>query len=395
MVQVIDAAAVNLDRDLANEPEVLLQAHLTLSRTYRNLGVYEPAEQQGRAALTLARRLRGDESLITAGVEYTLGEILANRHLTPEAESLLRHALSIYRAQTPPDRAALAGTLANLGYTLYIRPERAAEAEALFAEALDNARAAWGERDPKYLRVLNQYATLAAGKRDFARAEGMFRQILSLQEQIAPGSVATLTPQINLCVCLFNQEKLDDCEAALHHLDADVQRLVGDNSYPFAYTLMAHGVLKMRRGENGTAIPYLQRALGPLNATFASDFIVVVQCEAVLGLCLTRDNQTVEGEKWLRTAYDHGGKTDRADFAHTFGNLETALGECLLAQKRYPDAEPLLLTGYDDLEKRLGAQNRLTIEATHRLHDLYLAWNKPTEAARFAGNETTQPSPTP
>ena len=67
----------------------------------------------------------------------------------------------------------------------------------------------------------------------------------------------------------------------------------------------------------------------------------------------------------------------------------------LLAQKRYAEAEGLLLTGHDDLEKRLGAQNRLTIQATHRLHDLYLAWNKPAEAARFAGNPMAQSSPAP
>ena len=62
MVQVIDAAAATLDRDLANEPEVLLQAHLTLVRAYSRMGLREAEEQQGRAALALVRRLHGNEN---------------------------------------------------------------------------------------------------------------------------------------------------------------------------------------------------------------------------------------------------------------------------------------------------------------------------------------------
>ncbi len=395
MVQVIDAAAANLDRDLANEPEVLLQAHLTLSRTYRNLGLYEPAEQQARAALALVRRLHGEKTSATADVEFVLGDILANRRQVAEAESLLRHALSIYRAQAQPDRAALAGTLGDLGYTLYSQPERSAEAEAMVAEALGYARDAWGEHDARYLRVLHQFANVKLGERDYVKAAEIFRQEISLQDQIAPGVVASLAQQINLCICLVNMERLDELEVALRRLDADIQRLVGENSLQFTVANVLHGLLDFSRGENRLAIPYLQKALGPLSGIYAPDNITIVQCQAVMGLCLTRDNHAAEGEQWLRTATDHGGKVDRAELAHTVGSLETALGECLLSQKRYAEAEPLLLTGHDDLEKRLGTQNRLTIQATHRLHDLYIAWNKPKQAAPFAGNEPSSSTSTP
>ena len=395
MVQVIDAAAANLDHDLANEPEVLLQAHLTLAQTYRNLGLLAPAEQQARAALALVRHLHGAEASNTADVESILGNILANRWQAAEAEPLLRHAIFVYRAQAQPDRAALAGALGDLGHTLYSQPKRLAEAETIVAEALGDAHDVWGEHNPKYLRVLNALGTVKLGERDYANAAGIFRQELSLQDQITPGGAASLPPQIDLCICLLNLEKLDDAELVLNRLDADVQRLVGENSSPFAFVTVARGMLNLLKGENRLAIPYLQKALGPLNAAYKPDALNVVQCQAALGLALTRDDRAAEGESFLRVAYDHGGKLDRAEFAHNFGNLETAFGECLLAQKRYAEAEPLLLTGYDDLKQRLGAQNRLTIQATCRLQDLYMAWNKPAEAARFADDAMPRPSPTP
>ena len=58
------------------------------------------------------------------------------------------------------------------------------------------------------------------------------------------------------------------------------------------------------------------------------------------------------------------------------------MGECLAAQQHFAEAEPLLLTGYDDLQKRLASEYRQTVEANHCLQDFYLAWNKPGETAR-------------
>ncbi len=380
---MIDAAAKKLDRDLANHPAVLLQAHLTLGRTYRNLGLYEPAEQQARAALVLARRLHGNEATITAGVELILGKVLSNRQQVAEAESLLRHALSIYRAQVQPDRAALAETLAFLGYTLYSQPGRAVEAETMMSEALGFARVVWGERDPKYLNVLMQSGTVKTARQDYAGGEQIYRQVLSIQDQIMPGDVATLAPQFNLCLCLLYQGNFAEMEVVLKRLDADIQRLVGENSIQFAAANFAHGLLDFSRGDYRANILHLQTALRLFETFYPPDAVSVVQSQAVLGLCLTRENRAVEGEPLLRAAYEHGAKVDRTNFVHTVGNIETALGECLLTQKRYAEAEPLLLTGHDDLKKRLGSQNPLTIQARQRLHDLYIAWNKPTEAARY------------
>ena len=123
--------------------------------------------------------------------------------------------------------------------------------------------------------------------------------------------------------------------------------------------------------------------------------MTLVHCRALLGLCLTRTGQAAEGEPLLRTALADGVQVDRFEFEHTCGNLESALGECLLAQKRYAEAEPLLLTGQDDLDKRLGVQNRLTVHASEQLHNLYTAWNKPDQAARFVIKAPDLPTSTP
>jgi hypothetical protein len=55
----------------------------------------------------------------------------------------------------------------------------------------------------------------------------------------------------------------------------------------------------------------------------------------------------------------------------------------LTAQKRYDDAESLLVKSYNELKAKLGNQDKRTTEARQRLAKLYEDWNKPEQAAQF------------
>jgi hypothetical protein len=55
----------------------------------------------------------------------------------------------------------------------------------------------------------------------------------------------------------------------------------------------------------------------------------------------------------------------------------------LTTQKRFVEAEPLLIESYNVLKAGQGEKNPRTNEARLRLAGLYQAWNKPETAARF------------
>ena len=89
-----------------------------------------------------------------------------------------------------------------------------------------------------------------------------------------------------------------------------------------------------------------------------------------------------EGEPYLRDALAIRQKNFPADdfvVAHT----SSMLGECLTAQKRFEEAEPLLRNSYNNLKAKVGDQNRRTLDARKRLAKLYDDWNKPDQAAQF------------
>jgi hypothetical protein len=63
------------------------------------------------------------------------------------------------------------------------------------------------------------------------------------------------------------------------------------------------------------------------------------------------------------------------------GISEGALGECLTSQRRYAEAEPLLLRSYATIKNVQGEHGSSTL--ARRLMTLYQSWGKPDEAARY------------
>ena len=370
IVPMLDAAGEKLDHELADEPEILARAHETLRRAYQHLGISDRAEEHARAALALVRRLHGPDDPATARAEFHLADVLSDRYRPQEAEPLLRHALAVEREQPVPNDGDLADTLETLSF-IYATEKRSGDAEKVAQEAISHARAAWGEQDQRFLRVLNEMGNIQIAKGDYAAAAPIYRRLIALNDKVQPGGLGSIAPQINLCISLFNLEKFAELEPAVNRLQTDANRLVGEHGLPTAIALAVRGCLEFAKGDYGAAIPPLRQALDILPNNYPPGQTSVVQCRALLGLCLTRTGHAVEGEPLLRQALADGGKVDRVDFAHTVGNLETALGECLLAQNRETEAAPLLIAGYNDLKTRLGDKNPLTVKAASRLRTLH------------------------
>ncbi len=63
--------------------------------------------------------------------------------------------------------------------------------------------------------------------------------------------------------------------------------------------------------------------------------------------------------------------------------VQTDLGSCLTELARYADAEPQLLEAYESIKTKRGLQHKKTIETLERIVALYIAWDKPDQAAAY------------
>ena len=386
--EVLDAASANVDRELVTEPEVLAQVHQTLGQTYVDIGMNGMAAKQFQPALTTFRRLYGDEDLRTVAVEHQLAISLNRTGVFTGSEPLLRHEIAALRRSTPEDNAKLASALSALGFCLS-QTHRFTESESVLNEALVRTAKASGANSAASAAVLNQLGVLKRGQSNAAtgaeaREDGdaaadFLRRSLAILDQVAPDRPNEVVIRLNLCFVCLDQHQLAEAETQLERVNRDRVRIFGEvkNLYA-AEALMVADSIKFGRGDfaglaaEGSKIVERYAMISP------GDDGAAANGRFMLGVSLTRIGRATEGEPLLREALAHHDPTDSI-YSYVYGNVETALGDCLFAQKRYADAEPLLLTGYAELKARLSAHDTMTVQAAERIDALYRAWHTPAK----------------
>jgi hypothetical protein len=118
---------------------------------------------------------------------------------------------------------------------------------------------------------------------------------------------------------------------------------------------------------------------------------------AQYGLMLLQARGFAEAEPLLRECLAIREKKEPDDW-RTF-NTQSLLGGALLGQKKYAEAEPLLLKGYQGMKKRektIPPQANTRIpEALDRLIELYTAMNKPDEVKKWQAERAKYPRTAP
>jgi serine/threonine protein kinase/tetratricopeptide (TPR) repeat protein len=136
-------------------------------------------------------------------------------------------------------------------------------------------------------------------------------------------------------------------------------------------------------GDYARAEPVLLRAENtPHYNPAGSHEFAAANVQLWLGVCRLHQGQFPDAETRLRIA------VDRMDLGHWGrGQAKSLLGDALMGQRKYAEAEPLLLQGYErlkELEAGLPEYARRHVpEAVERLVQFYEATGKPEKAAEY------------
>jgi eukaryotic-like serine/threonine-protein kinase len=138
-------------------------------------------------------------------------------------------------------------------------------------------------------------------------------------------------------------------------------------------------------GKRDLALPLFQEALAKGRKSLPKDSPQLAEQLAGLSLALLQAKAFTEAEPLTRECLAICEKT-RPDAWSGF-NARSLLGGALLGQKKYADAEPLLLAGYEGMKRReakIPAQGKIRLtEALERLVQLYEALDKKDHVARW------------
>ncbi len=388
VAEILDQAAERAGIDFTDRPDMEASVRTTLGKTYRSLSLLPASERELRRAVELARRRVGDNDPEFAETSSWLAQTLFAEAKLDEAEPMLRHAIAILRAALPEHAARLAGAGNDLGLLLWQRGDPG-EAERYFHEAIDTCRRYLGDRFPLEAAALGNLGLIQDARGDVDGALETYRQALTALDRIpGPPLFERAVAQSNIATVLRLRGEYVESEKLTREALASLEKSLGADDVSYVAPLSASlAELHRLEGKTAEAEREIERALDRLGARLPRDHPMVGWAESVRGLVLLDTGRAVEGEACLRRALDICRHSFRPNDRRT-ALTAAELGHCLTVEKRFADAEPLLLEGARDLERALGADHPRTHLAASWLAELYRAWGRPQPAPALRDDHT-------
>jgi len=139
------------------------------------------------------------------------------------------------------------------------------------------------------------------------------------------------------------------------------------------------------QGKFALAETYAAQALAGRRHALGPEHPVTMASAADLALACISQGKFAESEPLAREAMEFNRKKQPDDWQGF--RAETLLGASLAGQKKYADAEPLLLEGYQGM---LARKDKIEVPSWYHLDrarewivQLYQAWGKPGKAAEW------------
>ena len=149
------------------------------------------------------------------------------------------------------------------------------------------------------------------------------------------------------------------------------------------------GALKIAANDHAGAVVLLTEAETRLRTTLGAERLEMVSVLANLSDALAATGSRPAAEKKSREALAIATSL-LAPHHPDIARVRRQLGNLLAADRRFSEAEPLLLAAAEAREKELGREHVTTKAVAGDLVKLYQAWSKPEKAAEWrqrAGSE--------
>jgi eukaryotic-like serine/threonine-protein kinase len=435
----VEAAESGIEKAFANQPAVEASIRDSLGETYLYLGLPAPATRQLERATSLRRHIFGTGNSLTLNSMNNLASAYHIAGRFAYALPLFEETLKQQRAKLGPDHPDTLSSMGNLALT-YESAGRIDDALRLSEETLKLKKAKLGPDHPDALTSMNN---LAAAYHTAGRTDGavhLYEQTLKRrQATLGPDHPDILQSMDNLALAYQDTGRLSD---AIRLREETVKRYKAVVGPDHPDTLIAMGGLASLyhgAGRLAEALPLYeerlrrsQTALGPDHPATQhamNALALAYQASGRLAMAMPLFKEALKGRQAklgphhadtlqsmdnLARAYLVGEPALAEPLARdSLANRERKtpdewvtfmtrglLGGSLLGQKKYTEAEPFLLQGYEGMkarEAKIPASNKKVLsEAGARIIQLYEAWGKKDKADEWRkrlapGASTTEP----
>jgi non-specific serine/threonine protein kinase/serine/threonine-protein kinase len=437
MREVLAAAAERLDEGskeggrFATEPLVEADIRNAVGYAYRELGDYPAAEPHLERTLELRRRALGDEHRRTLHATNQLGLLYWSMNRLPEAEPLVQGTYEVGRRTLGPDDEDVLEYEMNVA-NLYRKQERFKEAEPVYERNLEAKRRVFGPDSPEALTTAANLANHYQETGRYEKAEPLHREVFDTNLRLrGERDLATVAAMNNLANDLALMGRLEDAEPLMRRaLDLKVE-LYGPDHPSTLNSVNNLGELNDQLGHDAEAEAYHRRALEARVRVLGPGHPRTLQSQKCLAASLESQGRHAEAERLaaagaveaakalgprdLDTLYlqdtraialvglrrsaeaarllrqtiafldERKAKGEDAGEGDALGeDARVHLGMALAAQRRWAEAEPLLVENVPKMPPREARTRR----AERFVADFYEQWGRalgdPARAAKAA-----------
>ena len=304
-----------------------------------NQGAFEAAESHFRDALAIRRELYAAEHPHIAKGLSSLASLLWRKGDYEAAEVEAREALALTHQLYPEPHQDVAEAQLSLANIMAEQGDYDS-ADSLFAAAIVTYRHVFGSDAPHIARVRNDLAGRLRDRGEYERAEPLYREALPVyREVLGEAHAFTAIVEGNLASTLAALSERDEAEELWRHAIAILREASIDPAFS-VNAMVGLATLLMEEQEYGEAGGLLREALDMLNERLPDTRARVAEVQSTLGRCLT-------------------------------------------GQRRFEQAEAVLLESHSVLREERGLEHRSTQQSLEWLVGLYEAWGRPEDAERY------------
>jgi serine/threonine protein kinase len=304
---------------------------------------------------------------------------------TAEAIEILERLRESVTQRFGPDHPHTLITLRNLAEA-YRFVGRSSEAIPLFEHVREQSTRLLGPDHPDTLTTLHDLATAYCDAGRTGEAIQLLERVREQRtKQLGPDHPDTLTTLHNLATVHQIAGHVPEAIQLLEQLREQRIEKLGPGHPDTLVTLNNLAGAYRSVGRTAEAIPLYEQVRGHQIRTLGPEHPHTLITLLSLALAYRAAGRTAEAEPLLRESVVIRQKKQPDNWVTFYA--KSLLGDSLAGQKKYAEAEPLLLSGYEGLKQRARklpprARPHLT-EALEQLVQLYDAWGQKDQAAKW------------
>jgi eukaryotic-like serine/threonine-protein kinase len=381
----LDRAAQRISGKFDKQPVVEASLRFTMGKTYRDLGVFDGAQQQLEESLKVLQQSVGPEHPYTLDAMNELAGIYEKRGRYTDAEQLFVKIVEVRRRLLGEQDNATLASMNNLALN-YRTQGKPAQAEPLQAKLVDVRRRTLGEEHAATQTVMVNLSLSYMDQGKYALAEPLQTKVLEIRRRtLGEEHPNTQNSMRNLAVLYFYLKKPDEAVSLLSRVLEMERRAKGEEHPDTLLTQQNLAFMYIAQGNAPLAEATYKRVVDGRSRVLGEDHPDTLLSMSNLAGVLRDEGKNDQAEPLARRLLEARINTSPDNWQRY--NAESILGSVLVSQKKYGDAEPLLLSGYQGMVQReatIPAGNRVNLQrAGEEILKLYQSWGRPEKTAEW------------